>query len=216
MRTTTNHLRILSIGAALAWSSSAPASVVVTQIEERAQRGLWLLSNDAQQGLAHQQIINAHDVSAVQAFDGDSLSGVDIVYISPALVDELQLTSAEIDALEDFVVQGGRVIIPADNGMWAVAFAEFAARFDVSYGPGFVNGQPLAVVEDFDNPIINGGAGVVNSFNGASPNDDLNSTNPDFRVVARWQKGDQSQPATYRSQPGKSSSCPTSTPGTAT
>jgi hypothetical protein len=41
----------------------------------------------------------------------------------------------------------------------------------------------------FANPITNGPAGVVNVFSGASHNNELGSTNPEFKVLATRQSG---------------------------
>ena len=150
--------------------------------------GLWLLSDWAQQDRAHRQIWAIHDVSAVEVFSDETLEGVDMVYVSPSL-GEMVLTTEEIDALENFVLAGGRMIIPRDYGMFAEDIVELAARFGVEYGPGFINGIYVAEVLDFDNPIINGPAGTVNSYSGASPNESMNSTNKNFRVLATWQEG---------------------------
>ena len=76
-----------------------------------------------------------------------------------------------------------------DNGKLAEDILELAARFGVQYGAGFINGIFIAEVLDVDNPIINGPSGTVNSYSGASPNDRMNSTNEDFRVLANWQEG---------------------------
>ena len=70
-----NVMRYCAI-AALAWSSPAGASVVVTQIQSRAYPSLWLLNTGIQQGMAHQQVIDEHDVSAVPVFDASTLAGV--------------------------------------------------------------------------------------------------------------------------------------------
>jgi len=188
MGTPSKHLRVLCVGITLAFAFSAYASVVVTQIESRAFFSLWLLSDHPQQNIAHQQIINNHDVTAIPEFTAEALIGVDIVYVSPAL-DELQLTTAEIDVLEAFVTAGGRLIIPADNSVWADEFRELAARFEVTYGTSYINGVWPADVGDFVNPITNGPAGVVNVFSGASHNDELSSTNQDFRALATWRSG---------------------------
>jgi hypothetical protein len=167
---------------------SAPASVVVTQIESRSFFSLWLFSTHIQQNIAHAQIINNHDVTAVPEFTARALDGVEIVYLSPSL-DELRLATAEIDVLVAFVESGGRLIVSADNGDWANEFRALAARFDVTYGTTFINGVWQADVQDFDNPITNGPAGRVEVYSGASHNNDLNSTNPNFRVLATWQSG---------------------------
>jgi hypothetical protein len=181
-------IRILSASALALLTPVAAAEVVITQVEERSFFSLWLLSLHPQQSMAHLQVMNEHDVSAVEVFDAGTLAGADVVYVSPAL-DELQLTTEEIDALEGFVLDGGRLIVPGDNSIWAVEFAALAARFDVSYGESFINGVIPAVIQDTDNPIINGPGGVVDAFNGASMNDNLSSTNEDFIVVATWEPG---------------------------
>ncbi len=188
MRKSTCPIAILC--ATVAWGPivATNAAVVVTQSEERAMFGLWLLSDWAQQDIAHRQIWAIHDVSAVEVFSDETLVGVDMVYVSPSL-GELVLTTEEIDALENFVLAGGRMIIPRDYGMFAEDIVELAARFGVEYGPGFINGIYVAEVLDFDNPIINGPAGTVNSYSGASPNESMNSTNENFRVLATWQEG---------------------------
>ena len=188
MRTATNQLRMICIGSALACTLSAPASVVVTQIESRAFFSLWLFSNHIQQNVAHQLIISNHDVTAIPIFTAEALVGVDIVYLSPSL-DELQLTNAEIDVLETYARGGGRLIVAADNSIWADEFRALAARFGVTYGTSFINGVFRADVVDFNNALTNGPAGVVNVYSGASPNDSLTSTNPDFRVVSTWRSG---------------------------
>lgn len=130
-----------------------------------------------------------HDTSSVEVFDEESLEGVDIVYVSPA-IGELQLATAEIDALEAFVIGGGRLILPVDNGSkWVEEYVELAARFGVIYGDGYINGTVEGIVQDFDNPITEGPAGTVHRFTGAAVNDNLTSTNEDFRVLALWDDG---------------------------
>lgn len=190
MQTRTKQIWILCGSAALALSISAQASVVVTQVEDRSYWSLWLLSDWIQQDIAHRQIWENHDVRTVAEFTAEALVGVDIVYVSPTYLDmELQITTREIDALEDFVIAGGRLILPGDSRDWVGGFRPIAARFGVTYGNGWIKGVPAALVEDFANPITNGPAGVVNTYSGASPNDELSSTNPDFRVLARWESG---------------------------
>jgi len=174
--------------AALLLSSPAAAEIVVTQVEERAFFSLWLLSDHPQQSVAHDFVQANHDVIVVPVFDADALAGADLVYLSPSL-DELQLQPAEIDALVEYVTAGGRLVIPADNSVWADEFRDLAARFDVTYGQNFVNGVIPADVLDTANPIINGPGGKVGVFDGASHNDELSSSNPDFRVIAQWQSG---------------------------
>jgi len=102
---------------------------------------------------------------------------------------ELTLAASEIEAIELFAFNGGRVIIAADNGAWADDAAPLAARFDVFYGDGFLGGIFAAVVLIPDNPIIDGPAGVAAAFNSASANDGLQSTNPAFQTVAEWKQG---------------------------
>lgn len=198
IRTTTTFKSILGVSIATAFSVAASGgsagSVVITQVEERAFFGLWLLADDAQQSFAHSQVIANHDVSAVEVFSDESIADADVVYLSPALT-ELNLSADEIDALVNFVTDGGRLVLPADNGHddWAGAFAELAARFEVTWGDSFVQGIAVCVVEDFDNPIIDGPNGLIESFSSASPNDNLSSTNPDFRVLGTW--NDEGPPA---------------------
>ena len=188
MRFFTNRLRILCITAALVWSSVAGASVVVTQVEERAFFSLWLLSQHIQQNIAHNLIIDNHDVVVVPEFTAETLAGADVVYVSPAY-DELQITQPEIEALEQFVIDGGRLIIPGDYGMWVEQLAPIAEHFGVIYGNSFINGQHLATISDFDNPITDGPHGVVETIQGAAINDDLHSDNKDFQVLATWSVG---------------------------
>ncbi len=188
MRSSTDLLRSFCISATLIWSSVAGAAVVVTQVEERAFFSLWLLSQHAQQSIAHNLIIDNHDVVVVPTFTAETLAGADVVYVSPAY-DELQITQAEIEALEQFVIDGGRLIIPGDYGMWVEQLAPIAAHFGVIYGKGFINGQYLATISDFDNPITNGPHGVVDTIQGAAINDDLHSDNKDFQVLATWSVG---------------------------
>jgi len=168
---------------------SASAAVVVTQIEDRSFWALWLYSDWIQQNIAREQVMEDHDTFAVEVFDEASLDGADIVYVSPA-IGELQITTAEIDALEAFVVGGGRLILPVDNGSkWVEEYVELAARFGVTYGDHYINGIIDGHVQDFDNPITEGPAGTVHGFTGASVNDNLSSTNEDFRVLALWDDG---------------------------
>ncbi len=188
MRTFTNPLRALCIAGAIVWSSAAGASVVVTQVEERAFFSLWLLSQHIQQDIAHNLIIDNHDIVVVPKFTAEALAGTDVVYVSPAY-DELQITPPEIEALEQFVIGGGRLVIPGDYGMWVAELAPIAAHFGVIYGKGFINGQYLATITDFDNPITDGPHGVVETIQGAAINDDLHSDNKDFQVLATWSVG---------------------------
>ena len=188
MRTATKHLQVFCVATVLACTLSAHASVVVTQIESRSFWSLWLFSDFFQQDRAHFMILNNHDVTAIPEFSAAALVGVEIVYLSPSL-DELQLTADEIDVLEVFVAAGGRLIVAADYGVWADEFRTLAARFGVTYGESFINGVIQAVVEDFANPVTNGPNGRVSVFSGASHNDLLTSTNPDFRVLATWNSG---------------------------
>ncbi|MBL1217873.1 MAG: hypothetical protein D8M59_10305 [Planctomycetes bacterium] len=164
------------------------ASVVITQIEERSFFSLWLLSNHAQQSSAHQQIKDNHEIIVVPYFDEAALTGADMVYLSPSL-DELKLAPGELDTLVAFVESGGRLVIPADYGVWADEFRAIAARFDVTYGDSYINGVITADVLDWDNPITNGVGGTVNQFVGSAVNDVLSSSHPDFRVIAQWQAG---------------------------
>jgi hypothetical protein len=84
------------------------ASVVVTQIESHAFFILW--------NVARQRIVSTHDVTAIPVFTAETLIGVDILHLSPSL-DALRLMTAEIDVPEAFAAAGGRLIIPADNGV---------------------------------------------------------------------------------------------------
>ncbi|MEE9129754.1 MAG: DUF4350 domain-containing protein [Phycisphaerales bacterium] len=188
MRSFTNLLQILCMSAALVWSSVAGASVVVTQVEERAFFSLWLLSQHSQQNIAHNLIIDNHDVVVVPEFTAETLAGADVVYVSPAY-DELQITQPEIEALEQFVIGGGRLVLPGDYGMWVAELAPIAEHFGVIYGDSFVNGLHQANVIDFDNPITDGPEGVVEAITGAAINDNLHSKNPAFRELATWQVG---------------------------
>lgn len=189
MRSTVKYRSVLCVGLALTYVSSASAAVVVTQIQDRCFWSLWLYSDWIQQNLAHEQVMKDHDTSSVEVFDEESLEGVDIVYVSPA-IGELQLATAEIDALETFVIGGGRLILPVDNGSkWVEEYVELAARFGVIYGDGYINGTIEGIVQDFDNPITEGPAGTVHRFTGAAVNDNLTSTNEDFRVLALWDDG---------------------------
>lgn len=166
----------------------AIASVVVTQTEERSSWSLWLLSTHIQQISAHRQIMDNHDIIVVPVFTDEAMAEADIVYLSPSY-DELNLTNAEIDALIRFVEAGGRLIVPGDYSVWADEFRELAARFDVTYGDSFINGIQTADVIISDHPITNGPGGEVREFTGSAINDNLNSTNPDFQVLAQWRAG---------------------------
>ena len=190
MTTAIRHLKVLCIVAVLAGSSSAKASVVVTQVEERAFFSLWLFSDHIQQNIAHFQILNDHDVTAIPAFTADALAGVDIVYVSPSY-DELQITTGEIDVLEAFVEGGGRLIIPGDYGMWAAEIVPIAARFGVTYGEDNLNGPQQSHVADCATPITRGPGGTVEVFGGSAVNIELSSTNDDFRVLSTWPGGAQ-------------------------
>jgi hypothetical protein len=141
-----------------------------------------------QQDLAHQAILNLHDVTAVPEFTAKSLAGADVCYVSPSL-DELQLTTAEVDALEAFVIGGGRLIVPGDYGVWAEQLAELAARFEVFYGDTFINGIHTSTDHDLTNPILDGAHGTVKLISAASCNNELTSTNDDFEVAASWVPG---------------------------
>lgn len=182
---------IVALSAALSLNAQAqevPRSVVVTQSEERALFGLWLLSDWIQQDFAHFTIIEKHDVSWVDVFTDENLVGVDVVYISPGL-EELVLADEEVDALEKFAFEGGRLVIPGDYGMFADAFAPIAERFDVTYGKKIINVVKVALPELPNNPVMNGPEGVVNAFSGSAVNGALTSTNPDFQIVATWDSG---------------------------
>ena len=120
-------LAITSICSLLA-TTIANAGVVVTQVEDRAFFSLWLLSQHIQQDIAHNLIIDNHDIVVVPEFTAETLAGADVVYVSPAY-DELQITQAEIEALEQFVIDGGRLIIPGDYGMWVAELAPIAEHF---------------------------------------------------------------------------------------
>jgi hypothetical protein len=182
----------ITVGAAISLSLSVSAgvsaSLIVTQTLDRAYFSTWLLNPVAQQSFAHALILEEADASAVPVFDDKSLAGAEIVYISPSL-DELTLAASEIDALEKFVVAGGRLIVAGDYGVWAEDMGPLAARFDVTYGGGFLDGVFAGVVLVPTNPLFDGPAGVVTDFNCASPNDALTSTNPDFVVAAEWSVG---------------------------
>ncbi len=168
--------------------SHVAGSVVVTQTEGRAFSSLWLKSKDLQQREAHQLIANAHEIRDVPVFDDASLADADVVYLSPSL-DELRLSVAEIDALERYAESGGRLIIAADNGVWATEFAEIAARFEVEYGDTFFDGLRTGVVSEYSTTVTRGRAGVIGSFTAASTNDRLSSTNDEFQVLATWADG---------------------------
>ncbi|MHC4911129.1 MAG: hypothetical protein ACYTF9_15590, partial [Planctomycetota bacterium] len=184
---TRNRMLVCSV-LTLACVSWATASVVVTQVEERAFFSLWLLSEHIQQDVAHADVQKAHDVSAVPVFNAETLAGVDVVYVSPAL-DELNLTIDEIDALEQFVLDGGRLIVPGDYTMWSAQFFDLAARFGVSFGDELINLQLTASVTDTNNTVMNGPGGHVDSFTGSAICSSLGSTNPDFQVIAEWSTG---------------------------
>ncbi len=193
MRTATRHFKALCIVAVLAGASSAKASVVVTQTEDRCFWSLWLFSDWIQQEEAHNLILDNHDVTAIPEFTANALAGVDIVYISPAYEgmqnEELHLTTSEIDALEDFVEGGGRLVIPGDYGPWAVGIMPLAARFGVIYGEDNLNGPQQSTVEDCATPITLGLGGTVEVFSGSAVNIELSSTNDDFRVLSTWPNG---------------------------
>ncbi len=183
-------IRLVVAGAAVALATAAHAGVVVTQIEARARPEIWLLNLAGQNGVAHTQVFNDHNVSAVSVFDASSLSGVDVAYLSPSQFGKVNLTAAEITALDAFVTGGGRMVVAADIGLlWAGDWAALAANFNVSYGAGAIFENP-ATVSDFSNPITNGPAGVVNSFGGVAFNDGLASTNPNFSTLATWATGE--------------------------
>jgi len=180
----------LLIAAVMAVTAVSNAATVVTQVQSRAQSSVWLLNLNGQQSIAHQQVFDDHDVSPIPVFDARNLSGVDVVYLSP-VSGQLNMTAPEIDALETFVLAGGRLVVAADHsGMWSDDFDELAANFDVSYGQGVIK-NPFAVgtVIDFANPITNGAGGIVNAFRSPLPNDGLQSTNPDFQVLAIYPGG---------------------------
>jgi len=182
---------LVLIAAVMALTAVSNAATVVTQVESRARPSLWLLNLAEQQGIAHQQVFDDHDVSPIPVFDAPNLSGVDVVYLSP-VSGKLNMTEPEIDALENFVLAGGRLVVAADHsGMWSDDFDELAANFDVSYGQGAIsNPFPLiATVIDFANPITNGAGGMVSIFSSAVTNDGLQSTNPDFQVLAIYPGG---------------------------
>ncbi len=188
MRTANRNLKVLCIVVALAGSTSAKASVVVTQTEERSFWSLWLFSDHIQQNSAHEQVLLRHDVTAIPEFTADALAGVDIVYVSPSY-DELQITTAEIDVLEAFVKGGGRLIIIGDYGIWAQEIVVLAARFGVIYGEDNLNGQQQSTMNDCANPIARSSAGTVELFSGSAVNIELSSTNDDFRVLSTWPNG---------------------------
>ena len=170
------------------WTVS-DASTVVTQTLERSTFGLWLGHTIGQQSIAHRQLHDEHDLIIVPVFDEKSLSGADVVYISPSVDGNLVLTDDEMDALRAYAVGGGRIIAIGDHTIFAEDIGPFAARFDVFYGDGFVQGVVQAVILDPSNVLFDGRAGIVNEFNSASANDDLHSTNEDFEVIAEWTAG---------------------------
>jgi hypothetical protein len=175
--------------AALAGAGSAPASMIVTQIESRANSMVWLLNLNGQQGTSHGQVVTGHSVSSVAVFEPSSLADADVVYLSPSN-GQLALTVSEIDALEAFVNGGGRLVVATDHSLlWTNDFLALAARFDVTYGTETLTGVQTATVIDFDNPITNGPAGPVSSFNASGPNDGLTSANPDFVNLATYPSG---------------------------
>ena len=175
--------------AAVALATVGHAEVVVTQIEARARPEMWLLNLTDAWGIANTQVSDDHDVSAVPVFDASTLSGVDVAYMSPSDGGQGELTAAEITALDAFVTGGGRMVVAADHTFWAGPWAALAAHFNVSYGPSFIKANP-ATVSDFRNPITNGLAGVVNTFQGSTVNDGLGSTNPNFSTLATWATGE--------------------------
>ena len=170
------------------WTVS-DASTVVTQTLERSTFGLWLGHRIGQQSIAHRQMQDEHDLIIVPVFDEKSLSGADVVYISPSVDGNLVLTDDEIDALTAYAVGGGRIIAIGDHTIFAEDIGPFAASFDVFYGDGFLSGVIPAVIHDPSNVLFDGGAGIVNGFNSAGANNDLRSTNDDFEVIADWTDG---------------------------
>lgn len=193
MPAVTNHYRFLRTAAIAGIclffaATTASAAVVVTQIEERAFFSLHLLSQHNQQNIAHNLIIDNHVIVVVPEFTAQTMAGADVVYVSPAY-DELQITQPEIEAIKQFVIDGGRLIIPGDYGMWVAELAPIAEHFGVIYGDSFINGPQIATITDFDNPITNGPHGIINTIQGSAINNSLTSQEKEFEVLATWSVG---------------------------
>lgn len=173
-------------------TNTAKAAVVVTQIEDRSHFSLWLLSQHIQQDIAHNLIIDLHDIIVVESFTTESMAGADVVYVSPAY-DELSITLPEMQALKQFVIDGGRLIIPGDYGrMWIAELGPIATHLEVNYGDSVINIQILATITNHDNPITNGPHGIINTIQGAAVNNSLTSHLIDFEILATWAGGSNS------------------------
>lgn len=154
------------------------AGLVLT--ENQPMDVLNLLNYTGQQSVAHTQVRDAHTVRGVTRFDPSTLIGANIVYLGGAYV----LDRAQMDALEAFVHQGGRLIFASD---WNPRdLGPVAARFGVSYGTATLDDTQIASVVQADNPISDGGAGIVESFSAYYTNSGVTSTNPSFVAVARY------------------------------
>lgn len=190
----TNHHRFLGFSLVITICSflaatATNASVVVTQIEDRSHFRLWLLSQHIQQDIAHNLIIDMHDIYVVHEFTPNSMVEADIVYVSPAY-DELSITLPEMEALKQFVIDGGRLIIPGDYGrMWIAELGPIAEHLEVFYGNSVINAQINATIIVHDNPITNGPHGIINTIRGGAVNNDLSSNQDGFQIIATWAGG---------------------------
>lgn len=165
------------------------ASVIVTQVQDRCHFSLWLLSQHIQQDIAHNLIIDSHDIIVVPGFSFNSMAGADVVYVSPAY-DELSITLPEMQALRQFVIQGGRLIIPGDYGpMWIAELGPIAEHLEVFYGDSVINTQINATIISHDNPVTNGPHGMIFTIRGNAVNNDLNSKLDAFQIIATWAGG---------------------------
>jgi len=173
----------VSLLCVLAWPSGAGALSVITEVESVVSE-TYLLNLTGQFSTAYTQVDAAHSVSAVTAFTDSTLAGVDIVYLRRD-VD----TSSQAEALRNFVVAGGRLIVANDHTQ---TFSRVATEFGIAYGGGLTLGDRTATVVSPGRPIVTGAGGPVARFTGLGTNDGLTGTNPDFEALAIWEPGENS------------------------
>jgi hypothetical protein len=180
-------LRALLLFCFIAMAASAQAAQILTVVQSRSFPGFWLEETTGQQGIAHGQVVAAHDVTS-DALTPANLEGKDIVYL-PTL--NASVTPAEASALVQFVIGGGRLILVGDHG-GALNFPVLAASFSVTYGgtlgdPGQIH--VAQTIEPTTSPMV-GVGGLVQQFSANTPNGELSSTHADFEVLAQYAGGE--------------------------
>lgn len=140
-----------------------------------------------QQSVAHSQIVRSNSVSMATSFTPASLASVDIVYCHGGS----DLQSTDISSLTGFVQAGGRLIVASDHGQF-VGDNNVAVEFGVSYSAGRPTnllGAYTATTLAATGSVLDGAGGHVDQFSVLSPNDSLQSTNPNVRILARYSTG---------------------------